>query len=603
MISVKPRWGGLLVGLVACAGVARGEGRGVDSQMFRPTIDSFGIFSVDSAQTGQRWDFGFKFFGNYAQAPLTGDMPGVKGTEDKLLDFDATMNLGFHLAPLRMLEVGIDVPITVVNVGEGYGQNERVRKSGFFLTDARTNMQPGEGGPGDVRIGAKARLMDVGSIRIGAAAIVSVPFGDERIFTGDEDFSYEPKLILDYNSGPMLVAFNVGARIRKRTTVLVPQSSTDLAAADNCEQQGGTTQCTVLDVGSEGAFGAGFRYGFTPTLAVAAESFGTFPIAGNDATLEALGGVILALRGKGDLLASIGGGRSILNADRSNDFRVFAGLSWTPTSDAVAVGQIGTRADKDGDGVPDDIDGCPEAPEDKDSYEDNDGCPDPDNDGDGVADADDKCKNETEDKDGFDDDDGCPDFDNDNDGVKDVADTCIMEPEDKDGYQDDDGCPDLDNDGDGIADRVDQCPNEAETPNGIDDTDGCPDTGTQTGPQVAGGIIDLRGDKVDFTGKTSNLDATSKALLDQVADLLKQTPRVRIRVEAHTEAGKGREVGQLQTLSEQRANAVRAYLVSKGVDGDRIGTAGYGGSRPIGPNDTAANKAKNRRVELIVLEQ
>ena len=360
----------------------------------------------------------------------------------------------------------------------------------------------------------------------------------------------------------------------------------------------------MLDVGSEGAFGAGLRYGFTPTLGFAAEIYGTVPIAGQDNTLEALGGVTLALRSKGDLVMSFGGGRSLLNADRSNDFRVFGGITWTPTSDAVAVGQIGTRSDKDGDGVPDDIDGCAESPEDKDNFEDNDGCPDIDNDGDGVLDADDKCKMEVEDKDGFEDGDGCPDLDDDDDGVKDKDDTCRLEPEDKDNYQDDDGCPDLDNDGDSIADTSDQCPNEAETMNGIDDEDGCPDTGTQTGPQIVGNLIDLRGDRIDFVGQTVNFDATSKALLDQVADLLKQKPRVTIRVEAHTEGGqKGKAIQAAQTLSEQRAATVRTYLISKGVDGGRVSTAGYGGTRAIAPNDTPANKAKNRRVELIVLEQ
>lgn len=96
-------------------------------------------------------------------------------------------------------------------------------------------------------------------------------------------------------------------------------------------------------------------------------------------------------------------------------------------------------------------------------------------DNDGIPDDKDKCPAIAEDKDGFQDDDGCPDFDNDNDGIYDAQDLCPNEPEDKDGYQDDDGCPDYDNDKDGIPDTVDVCPNEPEIINGYKDEDGCPD--------------------------------------------------------------------------------------------------------------------------------
>jgi len=83
--------------------------------------------------------------------------------------------------------------------------------------------------------------------------------------------------------------------------------------------------------------------------------------------------------------------------------------------------------------------------------------------------------NDPEDKDGFQDTDGCPDLDNDGDGIPDAKDQCPNDPEDKDGFQDEDGCPDFDNDKDGIPDAADQCPNEPETVNGYADDDGCPD--------------------------------------------------------------------------------------------------------------------------------
>ena len=116
-----------------------------------------------------------------------------------------------------------------------------------------------------------------------------------------------------------------------------------------------------------------------------------------------------------------------------------AGGDIGPMSEA-ALNKV--RIDSDGDGIPDDVDQCPDMPEDKDGFQDEDGCPDFDNDNDGIYDAQDKCPNDPEDFDGFQDEDGCPDLDNDGDGIPDKLDKCPNTPEDIDGYQDDDGCPD-----------------------------------------------------------------------------------------------------------------------------------------------------------------
>jgi OmpA-OmpF porin, OOP family len=103
---------------------------------------------------------------------------------------------------------------------------------------------------------------------------------------------------------------------------------------------------------------------------------------------------------------------------------------------------LGTHVDSDNDGVTDDVDKCPDVPEDKDGYQDEDGCPDFDNDGDGIYDSQDRCPDVSEDFDGYQDEDGCPDNDNDRDGIPDSLDKCPNTPEDYDGYHDEDGCPD-----------------------------------------------------------------------------------------------------------------------------------------------------------------
>ena len=133
--------------------------------------------------------------------------------------------------------------------------------------------------------------------------------------------------------------------------------------------------------------------------------------------------------------------------------------------------------DTDADGIGDDEDDCPLEAEDRDGFQDDDGCPDLDNDEDGLPDLEDSCPDESEDEDGFEDDDGCPELDNDDDGIDDLEDSCPDEPEDEDGFEDEDGCPDVDNDGDGIADEFDVCPDEAEDEDGFEDEDGCPEEG------------------------------------------------------------------------------------------------------------------------------
>lgn len=132
-------------------------------------------------------------------------------------------------------------------------------------------------------------------------------------------------------------------------------------------------------------------------------------------------------------------------------------------------------SDVDGDGLDDRDDRCPAQAEDRDGFDDRDGCPDADDDDDGVVDVADRCRLVAEDRDGFDDADGCPDTDDDRDGIDDAKDRCPRAAEDVDGFDDLDGCPDGDDDGDGFPDSADLCPRSAENTNGFEDGDGCPD--------------------------------------------------------------------------------------------------------------------------------
>ena len=242
-----------------------------------------------------------------------------------------------------------------------------------------------------------------------------------------------------------------------------------------------------------------------------------------------------------------------------------------------------TRLDTDGDGIPDDIDRCPLEPEDRDGFQDEDGCPDLDNDGDGVADAVDRCPNDP----GPPENRGCPPRDRDGDGVPDGDDRCP----DQAGLRENQGCPDLDRDRDGVPDRIDRCP---DAPGAV--PDGCPKTYSMV--MVTPDRIEVRV-SVKFASASSRVLRSSGKLLDQVAQVMRDQPGLRVRVEGHTDRVGG-ESANLR-LSRHRSEAVRQALAARGVEPDRLQAVGYGSSRPLASNRTASGRARNRRTDFHIL--
>jgi outer membrane protein OmpA-like peptidoglycan-associated protein len=329
-----------------------------------------------------------------------------------------------------------------------------------------------------------------------------------------------------------------------------------------------------------------------------------------------------------DLRITVGGGAGIISAVGSPVFRVFLGLAYAPVGKEVPQE---VKDDRDGDGIKNKVDQCPDEPEDIDKYKDEDGCPDNDNDMDGVPDGYDSCPLEPEDKDGFDDDDGCPDYDMDKDGIPDEEDACPEEPEDKDGFKDEDGCPEEDNDNDGLPDGDDLCPNDAEDMDGFNDADGCPDPdndedgipdGDDQCPEEAeifNGVKDDDGcpdkgkalvvitgtqieikQKINFKTNSDEIQGKkSFQILDIVAHILKSNPNIMVEVQGHTD-NKGKHDYNVD-LSQRRAESVKKYLVEKGVEEWRLKPVGYGPDSPIASNATKKGRDENRRVEFHIL--
>ena len=295
-----------------------------------------------------------------------------------------------------------------------------------------------------------------------------------------------------------------------------------------------------------------------------------------------------------NLSVKLEGGLHFPNTDNIDD------ITTGKNKDFYATGIIGIsysffgKKDSDGDGILDDVDKCPDQPEDFDGFQDDDGCPDLDNDGDGIPDIMDKCPDTPEDFDGFQDNDGCPDIDNDMDGIPDSLDQCPNEAEDIDGYKDDDGCPDLDNDSDGVPDSVDNCPN---VPGSVANK-GCPDESQNDSTYTtAPKEIVIEGEATFLTGKAEILPEAHTEL-DRIVKILQLYPDINWRIEGYTDKVETENL-MVRPLSLRRAEAILNYFISKGLPSFQFRVYDMGDKFPIANNNTEFGRKKNRRVVLV----
>jgi len=234
-----------------------------------------------------------------------------------------------------------------------------------------------------------------------------------------------------------------------------------------------------------------------------------------------------------------------------------------------------------------------------------------DNDHDGVADVNDRCWGTGPGVvvNSF----GC-EFDNDNDGVVNSKDDC---PHSSQGVAVNEfGCS-VDNDGDGVPNGLDRCPNtvaqvEVDTSGCELDSDGdavvdrldqCPNTTAGVRVDVNGcefqDVIELPG--VNFVSNSDRLLAGAEQVLADAAATLRKHPDLVVEVVGHTDSVGTAELNL--SLSERRANTVRDYLINAGVNSANLTAKGLGEFLPIADNATVDGRAKNRRVELRILNR
>jgi outer membrane protein OmpA-like peptidoglycan-associated protein len=551
----------LSVSVPAAAQVGRFE-----VQRFHPaSSQSAGYISTESGAPGLEADFEAGLFPHFSLDPLKAS--DVDGEEHAVIGQQLVTHVWLAYSPASFLRLAADMPLYALQSGD---------EAALGISDGSLDGS----GLGDLRLITKLGLLErpeSGGAALSLLIPVSLPTGDAQLFQG-EGARVEPGFAFDITSGRYGLGANLGYLIRDEATV------------------------GNLIIDDQVTYKVAGRIPVAQDLVGLIEFAGAVDVAGGDlrieeSPLEALGALRYDL-GSGSITAGVGGG--VLGGVGAPALRTFIGYAYRPVASAGGSFPMEPMlTDRDGDRIPDDTDKCPDDPEDYDRFQDDDGCPDADNDKDGIADLDDTCPMKPEDKDGFRDDDGCPDDDNDGDGILDSSDKCPSEPEDRDRFEDEDGCPDDDNDKDGVADLDDACPNAA----GAAEDAGCPNAGA--GPAVTPLAPAAKGDVLDtviyFSSGSSALGPAARAQLHRLAKRLNLDTNIkRLGIYGHTDDRSGDRANL--RLSQRRAKASRDFLISKGVDADRLELLAYGETKPTDSNETQDGRQANRRVEFLVLE-
>ncbi|AKT40347.1 OmpA family protein [Chondromyces crocatus] len=505
--------------------------------------------------------------------------------------------------------LSVDMPVAVIQSGNDPGLQ------GITFTPLEAPQA------GDLRLGLRVRLLgdDTGPFQLGIGGYVFTPTGNREQYTGEGAIRGAPHISL-------------GGRLGSGVGFIWNAS--------------GGVQLNGSDSPHTANFGAGIGLLLAnDVLQLGPEIYGTIPLTNGtlrlsaepdtrtsaDLTAELLFGAKLrVLRG-----LTFGGaaGPGLTRTVGTPSLRAIGLIGWTPLPDrAPAKAQTtptGPR-DTDDDGIPDGIDACPDVKGQPSPDPAKDGCPPSDRDGDGVLDVDDACPTTPGERSGDITRNGCP-GDTDGDGIHDGIDACKTLP----GIISDDprknGCP-LDSDDDGIPDTSDACPKVAGVRAPDPKYNGCPDDpdgdgikfGDDACPNEKGvpdpdpkrngckrfvrvttsEIVTSKPIQFVMNGKErwQTVDRISDDLLYEVRDAIVQDPTIQlVEVQGHTD-DEGDEKYNLD-LSQQRADAVRQWLIQAGVPANKLVAKGYGMEKPLADNRIRTGRQKNRRVQFVIVQR
>jgi OOP family OmpA-OmpF porin len=462
----------------------------IDARTWRAPTDPNASMIIEPAATPGPGVLSFGGYGSYAFRPVTLRRAGSDDVAlrpvEHVVGLDAVANLGIG----QRFAIGANVPLVL------YQDGSRPLPPTVSQVDATPSS-----GIGDVGITMKGALVrnEGGGLGLAALGNFTLPTGDRNNFASEGSVTASGRLLVEYTLLVAAAQASVGYKLRTEHRTWPSADAGGFRFGDEIPWTIGLTMrpgVLGVDSGNRQRWELA-AHGWFPAGPVG-------PFGSGDPGSAALTPVLLTASNRIDLghyrdtFVMLGADIGLNEAVGVPVFRGVIGFGWAPR-----------EHDLDHDGVRDDVDGCPEIPEDRDGFEDADGCPEIDNDDDGIIDKEDACPNvkgvestdpkrngcpmADADGDGVEDKldacpkdkgvatkdprtNGCPAKDSDGDGIPDMIDKCPTQAEDKDGFQDDDGCPDPDNDNDGIADHDDACPNLAGEPSTDPARNGCPNT-------------------------------------------------------------------------------------------------------------------------------
>jgi OmpA-OmpF porin, OOP family len=540
------------------------DGANIDVNAFKPAMDSRGFITVNSAHVLGHKELSFGLVSTWRRNPVLFEREGCVGAE--LCDFRVGHVLtptligaaGLRAGPLAF-QVGASLPFVVVDGGRTpsyQGDPNNANDTHSFGIEGQ--------GVGDIGLHAKIRLVNnLRAPRIGVGVVGSVYLptsSREDRWLGDKALTPQAMLVVDKEnrSRRLRLGLNVGIRAPTDTVEYVDQGPPPFMETPGFPAPDIATGGRIAN-GASIPFGTAIAYALSlQKLDLVGEVYGAIPLDGeNYFPLEAIAGIKVYLARNSYL--QLGGGVGTLDvSDARFDARAFIGIVFEPRV-----------TDRDGDGIPDHLDACPDEP----GVPEFDGCPPP---------LPDPIPDEIEEDAGYPDRDG--------DGIPDHLDACPDEP----GIPELDGCPESDRDGDGILDHEDMCPDEP----GIPELAGCPDRGRVVVTDTHIEILD----KIHFEFDSDVIKGESFGILDTIAGTLAGNPDIQlIEIQGHTDQ-RGSASYNLN-LSDRRAASVRRYLVDKGIDPRRLTSKGYGKSQLLDERNNEDAYAKNRRVEFLILKR
>jgi outer membrane protein OmpA-like peptidoglycan-associated protein len=562
------------------------------------TAPGFALNRFEPSETGSEWFTNdtldlrgmvrpaLGVVGDYGYKPYV--LKNPDGSENSSIVTDQFfLHIGGSLVLFNRLRIGVSLPVALSQEGSTTGG----------LVNGQRVVDKLGAGVGDFRAGLDLRLVgeygDPFTLALGGR--VWAPTGSTQDYLGEGKARIGPHLSAAGDVGVFVYAGSIGVVYRGNDPTFA-----------------GHPQGTEADL----SLAAGVRV-LDRNLVIGPEVALTTVISDSGAILKDHT-TPLALLGSahytaGDFKFGLGAGPGVSPAAGTAAFRGLLSLEWAPGIPAAAP------SDRDGDGIPDTEDACPDVKGVRTDDPRTNGCPS-DRDRDGIPDTEDACP----DVPGIRTDDpktnGCP-SDRDRDGIPDTEDACPDVPgvrtddpktngcpsdRDKDGVPDtEDACPDVpgvrtndpktngcppDRDHDGIPDALDACPDEPGPANRDPKKNGCPLA------FVRDNQIQIT-EQVKFRFGLADLDPVSDTILAAVLQVMKaHTDIAKIRIEGHTDNKGTAELNK--RLSEARAAAVLDWLVKHGIDRSHVSSRGFGFDRPIDTNNTDEGRANNRRVEF-----